>query len=443
MRAAYALVVAAGCGFGVPAGVAPGDDVLDAPPGDAFVHEVEPRLIAGGGIGDAPLGSVVHVYVIDAVLRTPIAGVHVEVGGVGGTTDSTGLFTARAEALQGKQRVLATMAGYRAEVWLGVAGANVTLPLVPVVTPAVPRADLSGNFTGFNTGLPALAMSHVRGGRVSYSDLDSVPEAWNNLRTANGADSCRGGMCDFTITTRTGKVALFAATYDIDTKGTPELNDDTSVFQTYNYRTGITVVDGMMQGGRNLTQVDPTTLVNATLDFGTPPPNFGTVVGVIGIELPTDGVVFLNGLLDRNAAVTKSPPLTLFPGATYRAIGFAAEGGALCIVVKRAGLSLGTWLTAPAVAAATRSEVSWTPPAGATYSGALIRDAAGTQIAEILAFDRATTTAALPAAIVLPASSLTVQAIAYRTSWDVASFSFAADAAKADASSSSATTAVP
>jgi hypothetical protein len=120
-----------------------------------------------------------------------------------------------------------------------------------------------------------------------------------------------------------------------------------------------------------------------------------------------------------------------------------AGPGAVSIVFERDGLVLDSWFDPPALVSASRAQVSWTPPVGAGYSGALYRTmTGGGELVEILAFD-GTTTAALPAAITLPAVPLTAQAIAVRSIWDNADFSFAGDFAKQDASSSSATTVVP
>src|SRR4051812_32014573 len=180
-----ALALAAGCTFQISASTPDADDA-DAP-ADTFVHDVPPRLIEGGGIGDAPVGSVVNVYVIDWITRAPIADAAVDVGTISGMTDATGLFVARSAALQGKQTVFATHAGYRAELWIGTAGANVTIPLKSqpqANTP--PHADLSGTFANFGTGLPVPAQNHVRGGAVSYSQQEGLADPWNNLKTAAG-----------------------------------------------------------------------------------------------------------------------------------------------------------------------------------------------------------------------------------------------------------------
>src|SRR5689334_23699115 len=85
---------------------------------------VEPRVIAGGGIGDGPIDGVVNLYVIDDATRDPIEGAEVSVGSVTGLTDATGLFVA--EGVTGKQDITVTAPSKRAEMWVGANGANVT-----------------------------------------------------------------------------------------------------------------------------------------------------------------------------------------------------------------------------------------------------------------------------------------------------------------------------
>jgi hypothetical protein len=445
VRGLFVCALLAGCGFGVAATTGADDAGTDDAGPDAYVHEVPPRLIPGGGIDDAPIAQLLNVYAIDGATRKPIAGAAVSIGTITGTTDDAGLFVARGESLAGKATIAVTMAGYRAEVWIGVGGANVTLPLKPQPVVGVPRADLSGVFSTFNTNLPSLSGGHVRAGAVSYSQLDGAPEGANNINSM-GSNRCQTGSCAFSIATRPGTIALIGTTSDVDTKNTPEPDDDTAVVQTYSYRTGITVADGASLNSQNLTQINPNQLVNVTIDYGTPPPGFTVAVGSLGIDLPVEGTLYLGQLTNINAATIKAPPLSLFAGSTYRFLGFAGANGGLSVLYKRgvaaSPIMLGIWLGTPTLLAASRTDAMWTAPTDATYSGALYRQPGVAEVLEVLSFD-GTQSATLPSAITLPTAALGVQALAYRAGYDLTSFSFAEDGTLLEAGAAGASVAVP
>src|SRR5688572_23454026 len=118
MRGPILIALLVGCGNDV--GMEP--DAVPEP------QPVEPRVIAGGGIGDGPVDGVVNLHVIDDVTRTPIANATVRVGTVDGTTNSSGLFIAQGD-LAGAQTIVVKANGYRSEVWVGANGANVTINL--------------------------------------------------------------------------------------------------------------------------------------------------------------------------------------------------------------------------------------------------------------------------------------------------------------------------
>ncbi len=91
-------------------------------------HDVDPAIIVGGGVTDPGIDGEVNVFVIDEDTDAPLAGATVRVGAVEGTTDAAGLFVATGE-LVGKQTIVARATGYAASVWVGVDGANVTIPM--------------------------------------------------------------------------------------------------------------------------------------------------------------------------------------------------------------------------------------------------------------------------------------------------------------------------
>lgn len=430
------VVAWAGCGFQVSGGAAVDPDAgvdgaADGAP-DGSMPEVPARLLPGGGISDAPIGGVVHVFVVNALTRQPIANARVDVGMTTGTTDVTGLYSARGPALQGKQTVVAAKAGFRTEVWVGVRGANVTLLLRPSPMPTVPQANLAGTIPAI---AGATAMSHYKLGLVSYSDHDDQLDAENQIATPGNTDYCVAPACAYTVATRTGTVSLLGGIYDVDTKGTGTTNDDTASFLGWAIETGITVADGVPQAGHVLPSVMPAQLQTVTVDLSGAPAGY-TPFGVVGIEISEREVLNLQGSARVATPSLKAPTLAVVPNIRYRLTSVIVDGqGARGIVYRRrqttATLATGAWFVPPPPATADRTGASWTPPADATLSGVVLRDGA-TELVSIVAFD-GSVAAALPPSVTLPTSGpLTVQPTALRAAFDVKSFAFDADRGKID-----------
>ena len=210
MRVSVLLALLVGCG---------NDSGLE-PDGPAMPAPVEPRVIAGGGIGDGPIAGVVNLYVIDDVTRKPVAGAIVRVGSVDGTTDNAGLFIAR--GIEGPQTVAARANGYRGEVWVGANGANITLNLAAANAATPPTGTLMGSITNF--GSISVPAGHAKVAVATYSQSELLGDEANEI--AQTQNFCFGTTtCEFQLTSRTGKVAVIAAIFDQDLKGTP---DDTS-----------------------------------------------------------------------------------------------------------------------------------------------------------------------------------------------------------------------
>ncbi|HEV7559342.1 MAG TPA: hypothetical protein VGO00_27895 [Kofleriaceae bacterium] len=434
----FAIVICVG--FAVACGSDYNNNPDASPDNDAA--SVAPRIIPGGGIGDGPIDGVVNLYVIDDATRMPISGATVQVGTVDGTTDSTGLFIAH--GVTGAQTVLASSPSYRSEVWVGANGANITLDLQAATTATVGHANLSGIITGFSA--LTVAANHLKVGLVQYSANDTASDAANNLATTGGTNVCNSAAsadCAFTITTRTGAVALVAGIYDLDTKGTQDTSDDTLTLMAWALQTGITVASGTNVNSLALAIVPAGNLNTETIDFGAPPSGLTTVNGVIGIETATDGVIQLPAFLSSAAASVAVPKLSGFPGATYRLSAFATTGTAPAqtgsVVLRRAltgaTLSAGSWLAAPTNATATRTSASWTPVSGAV-AHSVVYSTATTNFLNITVFDNSTSVT-IPDVVALPAAgtlNASVQAIG--AAIDVTNFSLDNDRAKLTAESS-------
>jgi len=411
-----------------------GDDSAtpDAPTG----NHPAPMILAGGGIGGGAIDGVVNLYVIDDQTRQPIAGAAVSVGTVTGTTDATGLFVAT--GVTGKQDVVATASGYRAEVWIGANGANMTMDL-QTASATVAQATLSGAITGF--GAVPVTAGHAKLAVVTYSADDKLGDAANNLPTPSNGNVCVGvtmaSPCNFSVVTRAGKITLLALIYDRDLKGTPnDPTDDTQTLVGYAMRTGVTVANGVAQSAQDLAFVPANMLTTESVDFGTPPSGLTPALGVIGIEL-ADGSGVLQ-LPVTTAAMTSAlvPKLAVFPGAMYRLTAIAqntATPPTQSFVLRRhqtaATLAAGTWTAPPTNVSVTRTHASWTPGAGATLHS-LGLTSGTTGVANVTVFDAATSFD-VPAAVTLPSGTLTatVQAIT-APGLDLTTFALDADREK-------------
>ncbi|HSN26759.1 MAG TPA: hypothetical protein VLT45_10750, partial [Kofleriaceae bacterium] len=347
-----------------------GDDGAkpDVPTG----NHPDPMVIAGGGIGGGAIDGVVNLYVIDDATRMPIEGASVRVGTVSGTTDQTGLFIAN--GLTGKQEVVVTASGYRSEYWVGANGANMTIDLQRG-NPTVPQATLTGSITGF-ASLP-LTTGHAKVALVTYSQDDKAGDAANNLTTPNNGNVCivatANTGCNFTLVARAGSIGLVALIFDYDGHGTQTTADDTRTLIGYAVRTGVTVTDGVAQGGQNLTLIPAGSLTTATADFGAPPSGLTAALGLVGIELGDGSGVFQLPMLDATTTSAQVPALSYFSGATYRFSAIAQDAATApnsqSVVLHRAltsaSFSAGTWPAAPGAASVTRTTASWTAVTGA------------------------------------------------------------------------------
>jgi hypothetical protein len=383
-----------------------GGSNVDAPP------VTPPRVISGGGIGDGPIDGVANVYVIDDDTRTPISGATVRVGTLEGMTDADGLFVA--EGVTGPQTLAVKAGGHRSEVWVGANGTNMTLNLELSAEATPPSATLSGTVNLSSLTLPA---GHIKVASVVYSQTDDMGDPANHIKTLNGTETCNAGLagttvCAFSVKVRTGKLALIAAVYDLDTKGTAPTTDDTFTLIRWAARSGITVTGGVDQAGQDLSLIDVGMLNNVTIDFGSPPSGLNTIGAIIGIDAGADGVVQIPSFRTPTDATLLLPRPAVFAGTSYRLTGIASNGqtqNAIESIVLRRGLSgttlaAGTWLSPPANAIASRTAASWSAVSGATVQN--VEYTQGTaKLLNVTAFD-GTTQITIPDLITLPSGPI-------------------------------------
>lgn len=349
-----------------------------------------PRVIPGGGIGDGPIEGVANVYVIDDATRAPIAGAQVRVGEVNGATDADGLFVA--EGVVGAQTVVAVAPTYRAEMWVGANGANLTFNLARKDLPAPPSGTITGTITGYAD--LTVPQGHIKQAIVLYGQTRDLGDPANQLVQANrpGEDlpqnACLtlapAAACTFTVTARTGTTRLIAAIFDRDLNGTLEdPSDDVVTLIRWAVSPDLTVTSGGTHT-QDVALVPTASQHTLTVDFGSAPAALDQLLAVVGIEVG-DQVLQLPTLLVKPPAADQvtlvAPALDAVAGArSYRLTGIGSStrsAGEQSVVLRldQPGPSLdaGAWLAAPAEPEVTTTGASWIPAAGATVHGVEVR----------------------------------------------------------------------
>jgi hypothetical protein len=349
-------------------------------------NDVEPELIPTGGIHDPGIEGEVNVYVIDEDTDAPLVGATVRVGTIEGTTDATGLFVASGD-LSGKQQITAKATNYAPSVWVGVDGANVTIPMTRATTTSVnvPQAELGGTINGW-TSLPQPAAGHANVAHVAYSQSkelgddngnDLPPPAMSSNVCFYVAASPPTAIppCNWRINARAGTIAVAAAIADYDSKGTATDSDDTITITNFAIKQPLTVVDGANQTGVQLDILPAGSTTSASVTFGTPPSTFTEVAAVVGVDLGDLGVLRLANVTP-TANTVVVPSLSAISGSIgYELLAFATEmvddgTAGQSVVLKRgissaSGIAAGEWLPAPTGLASDRTTVSVSPSATA------------------------------------------------------------------------------
>jgi hypothetical protein len=359
-------------------------------------NDVDPRVIAGGGISDGEIDGEVNVTVVDQD-DEPIADATVEVGGVEATTDDAGVATFA--EVSGRQTVTVRADGFRPAVWVGVNGANVTIPLTSLDPADIPQATLSGSIAGWDTVQP-LDPGHAKAAFVLYSQTDALGDDANNLPTPNMGNICGviGDVCNWQLTARAGdSVTVVAAVVNIDPQG-PGSDDDVVTIMGWATRNSITVEDGVNQQGLVLDLVEAGNLEDVSVDFGAPPSGLIENAAIVGIELGADEVIQLPLFLAGEGDAVPVPQPSVFGGSAYRltAVAQSSSGdlGAQSILIQRGetgpALVAGDWLIPPTGVTADLDGASWEPVDGAAIHQIQYRDDLGDNVLEITVFDDST-----------------------------------------------------
>jgi hypothetical protein len=384
-----------------------------------------PRVVPGGGIGDGPIDGALYVHVIDSFSDAPVVSATVEVGATQVVTSTAGL--AEFSGLSGPQTVTVKASGYRSAMWVGANGTNVTVALEALIPAPVPQATLSGTIAGFAD--LNLGANHLAGAIVGYSQVPGVGKRENELQTPDGGNMCVSFLspaCEWTVVSRTGNVALMAALYDVDTRGTPTGDDDSVTLIGYAYRTGLVVADGVDQSGIMLTMLEAGNLATASVDFGSRPAGLPDGAAQLAIDVGSDGILPMTAVSIEEPAATV-PALAAFAGSSYQLLGFSASQalGAVSIVIRRGitttSLSAGTWLVPPTSVTANPTAVSFGRVAGATVHQATFTQD-GTSVLEIIVADESTSVA-IPPLVALPSGTIEGRVSGIGADFDVQDFS--------------------
>ncbi len=316
-------VFAAGCG----------DDSSTLPLGPS-INDAEPSIIAGGGVGSGAINGKINVYAFDTYTKEAISNADVRIGEAEdeaplvGKTDTTGLFTIKDAKLKGATSVTVTANGHIAASWVGVNGANVTIPMDPITEPAIPTANAEGTIEGWDA-LPPPAMDHILIGFVGYSWTGGLGDKSNDIQQPKnpmGIDpnACvkvagQAPPCAWKLITRTGKQAHYAIILDVDTKGTMDQMDDSFAINGFAFQTGLDIAAGTTSKGETLKMFPTASIVDVQLTVPMPPAGIDQTVAIPLLDLGADGKLpFFLGPL--GVALRMPLPTDILAGGTYEFI---------------------------------------------------------------------------------------------------------------------------
>jgi hypothetical protein len=389
-------------------------------------HDVDPRVIPGGGVGDPDIDGEVNVFVIDDGTDDPIAGADVYVGDtLMGTTDSDGLFVASGD-LSGPQDITAVASDYASSTFFGANGANVTIPLSlsHPDTPVPETANLSGTISGWDSMQPPSGEALIAIVTYSVSADDNDPA--NNIDQGNPAGNVclktqldPTAPCDWSLITRTGSQTVFA----LIGHGTIGQSGGTLTMTDFAYASGITVQNGVDQSGITLDVASHNDIETADVSLPSAPSGTDTVAALARINIGDDGRIQipLTDISGPNFTLmfdqVIAPKASLFDGSTADVLGIASDSagsGAQSVrwdhdVGSLAGASLGTFLTLPQNITTDGTDFSFDAVDGASVHIVNVVDSTGAGAWGGISLD-GRTDLTLPAMVELPQGSLTFTA---------------------------------
>lgn len=371
---------------------------------------VDPELIPGGGVSDPGIDGDLYVHVIDEDTDEPLADAEVWLGDeLGGQTDVDGLFSADAD---GPQTITVTAAGYTSATWVGVDGANVTIPL-SARDVDYGQGRVSGTIAGFeDIPVPAgRANVAIVGYTANRDDDDPTNEIEQGEPAPNVCfNAGDGAACDWTMRTRSGRMTVYAFLGTIDA----DMNIEVTGFA---FQQGVVVEDGATTDGVELAIADEADLVWPDVSLPSAPEGTDEVAAAVRLDLGDDGrlMVPVAGALE-----VPVPDRALLDAASYELIGFAGSQpeGAGSIRIDRdlasvEEASVGTFLSLPTDISTDGAAYSFAPVSAATLHVAAVDEGSDESDVWGIAILDGSSEVTLPAAVDLPDGQLRfgVQAI--------------------------------
>lgn len=377
-------------------------------------NDVDPTLLPGGGVADPGIDGEVNVYVIVEATGAPLAGATVVVGAARGETDATGLFVAT--GVTGPQTITVIADGYTPATWVGVDGANVTIPVNPPTEPPVgevPQGTAAGTIDGFiGRDIPQGKIANIAFVGFSGSRVDDDPG--NDLQQPEPPmgqpppNFCldAGGMgasCDWDLVTRTGPQTIYAYLGSADASFNVELTG-------FAYASGLDVSDGEDLTGVALEIVPEADLETPAVSLPTAPAGTDGLQAFAQLDVGVDGFVPFPVTGDVQPPVPKTSAIA---GSSYQVVAIAetdAAGDADQSIAIVRGLTtltdaaVPTLLPLPTGVQTDGATYSLQPVPDASLHLLAVTDGAGTSLWGAVVFD-GSTEVALPADVVLQAGS--------------------------------------
>jgi hypothetical protein len=375
-------------------------------------HDVDPRVIPGGGVGDADIDGEVNIYVLDDVTGDPVEGAAVHVGDtVTGETDADGLFVASDDSLSGPQDITVIASTYTSSTWYGAAGANVTVPL-SLTEPStdVPQATVTGTINGWAALTPPQGSAVIAFVGYSANNDDDDPANGIEQPTGNPApNACiktANEACNWSLITRTGPQMIYALI------GTFDLTTQAIAINSIAYLSDVTVADGVDQDGLALDILDSNDLETPDVSTPTAPAGTDTVSAFARLNLGDDGRLQLPLT---GAIIVPAPKTSVFAGSTYDLVGVATSdtnADAQSVRIDRGldtldGASLGALMALPGNVSTDGTDFSFDRVTGASLHIFAVQAPDGLDAWGAVVLDDRTVVTR-PEAIVLPDGSLTV-----------------------------------
>jgi len=378
-----------------------------------------PAIIPGGGYDGDPIAGFLAVTVVEERgdgSQIPLSDVSVQLGlsaeavACRLTTDAAGLALFGPDncvALTGPQIVTAYAYGYAPATWFGVAGANVTVPLVARTPASLPMATASGALQGWKNIAPA---DHHRTvavvGSTQAASSRAVEDPFGRILSLPATGDAASSMatpanvciatttpladCTWRLSTRTGKQAHVAVLFDVDTQDTADENDDVATVTSMAWQRGLELQEGEVSEHETLEASPLSGLMALPVRASEVPAALTRVQASVVVELGDEGQLALAPQVLQGTGLTATLEVPRLEGmlsdATLGIVTVATRDAGHDLpralvwahdVAPEGAPSASSWLALPSALAAGAGSYSFVPASGAALSSVELGDAAG------------------------------------------------------------------